>query len=195
MVSSRPSRRRGRRRRGGYALAFVLLMVVLASLAATMAVNHAQVRIQREREADLLFVGDEFRRALQSYHAAVPSGGVPQYPQRLADLVADTRFPNTIRHLRRIYADPMTGKVGWVLEMQQDRIIGVHSISNQVPLRRVGFPAVDAAFANAKSYGEWRFLAGDSAGAVPANAAPAPVAPAQPAASGRAGAVKAPDAP
>jgi len=166
-----PRRRRAAR---GYALVVVMLMVVLASLAATVATSHAKVVVQREREADLLFVGDEYRRALQSYHTLVPAGGVPQFPATLAELLVDKRFPNPVRHLRKLYVDPMTGKADWALETLQGRIVGLHSTSAADPLRKAGFPAVDAAFADANSYVQWRFLASDTAGTVGAGTAAGP---------------------
>ncbi len=148
-----------------------MLMVVLASLAATVAVSHAEVEVQREREAQLLWVGDQFRRALQSYHAITPTGGVPQYPRKLSDLLEDKRFPNPVRHLRQVYVDPVTGRPDWVLEMLQDQIVGLHSVSKRAPLRHAGFTALDAGFADAQSYAQWRFLATDAAGTAAAPAA------------------------
>ena len=63
---------------------------------------------QREREQELLFVGSQFRNAFMSYYGATPAGRA--LPAFLEDLVEDNRFPVPRRHLRRVYADPMTSK-------------------------------------------------------------------------------------
>jgi type II secretory pathway pseudopilin PulG len=145
-------------RQRGYALLAALLAVALVALAALVAVQRGQTEAKRERERELLFVGEEFRRAIMSYYAA-GAGGVQQYPQALADLVKDNRQPVTVRYLRRIYADPMTGEADWVLEKAGERIIGVHSPSRGVPLIRTGFAAVESGFAQAETYADWQFTA------------------------------------
>lgn len=145
--------------RTGYALMLALVLVVIVSLGAVVAVGKARTDAQREREEELLFVGGQFRAALRSYHAVIVSGTAGQYPQRLEDLVEDRRRPVTVHHLRRIYADPMTGEKDWVLVLQGDRIVGLHSRSELAPLRHGGFDRVDASFSKAHRYADWRFLA------------------------------------
>lgn len=138
-----------------------LLALVAVSLAATVAVQTACQQAQREREAQLLWVGNQFRMALRSYHDVNPEGGAQQYPQALEDLLEDTRGAVVRRHLRRIYPDPITSKVDWVLEREGGRIVGVHSSSTVAPLRRI-FQGANAAFATAKTYADWRFLGTDT---------------------------------
>jgi len=147
----------GRRAVQGYALMMALLLVVLVSLATMVAVQNERQKVQREREAELLFVGSQFRSALQSYFA-FPSK-VPQYPASLQDLLEDHRSPNVVRHLRRIYPDPMTGQADWVLEKQQGRIVGIHSRSTQAPLKNSGFAMSERDFVDAATYAQWRFRA------------------------------------
>jgi hypothetical protein len=53
----------------------------------------------------------------------------------------------------------MTGEKDWVLQLQQGRIVGVHSRSTQMPLQHVGFSKDNAGFADAKSYAQWTFMA------------------------------------
>jgi type II secretory pathway pseudopilin PulG len=141
----------------GYALIAALILLVLASLAVTAAVGKAQVDAQREREADLLFVGDEYRRALLAYSTA--PGVPPQFPEKLEDLLQDHRFASTRRYLRRLYPDPLDPAAAWVLERSGGRIVGLHSQAPGVPLKHGGFAPADAAFAKARSYAEWRFSA------------------------------------
>jgi type II secretory pathway pseudopilin PulG len=148
----------------GYALIMALILVAVASFAAGAAVYRAGLDARRDREDDLLFAGGQIRAAIASYRDNRPSGAAPQYPAHLEDLLEDRRFPNPVRHLRRLYADPMTGEPDWVLERYQERIVGVHSRSSGAPLRHAGFQAEDAAFARARSYADWHFTAAKSAG-------------------------------
>jgi type II secretory pathway pseudopilin PulG len=135
-------------------LFFVAIMG--AGLVAVAQVWHTQV--QRDKEVELLFVGNQFRRAIGQYYERAPGGG-RQYPKRLEDLVQDQRFPNVQRYLRRIYADPMTGKAEWGLVKAPDgSILGVHSLSQEAPLKVAGFSTADAAFADSLSYREWKFV-------------------------------------
>jgi len=150
-------------RHQGYALIAALILLVVASLGVAVAVQSAQLDSQREREDELLFVGDQFRQAIHAYASAA---GVPaQYPQKLEDLLGDRRSPVPHRYLRRIYIDPMTGKADWELDLLQGRIVGMHSHSGAVPLRHANFSPADAGFENARTYAEWTFNgAGAAAG-------------------------------
>jgi type II secretory pathway pseudopilin PulG len=152
----------------GYALVAALIVLVIASLAVTLAVHRAQLDAQREREAQLLFVGDQYRSAIADYFAHPPLGQPGQYPQRLEDLLEDPRGIAIRRWLRQLYPDPMTGLPDWQLEKVGDRIVGVHSRSTSVPLRHAGFELADAAFAEAHAYRDWRFMATSVVAAAPA---------------------------
>ena len=111
---------------------------------------------QREREEDLLFVGREFAQAIASYHAATP-GATKQFPLRLKDLVEDRRGPIMLRHLRKVYVDPMTGRADWGLIKAGEAIVGVHSMSEGKPRRRANFGEGEDGFAGAETYRDWRF--------------------------------------
>jgi len=166
----------------GYALVIALIMIATASYAALVAVTGYQTELQRERESQLLFAGDQYRRALQSYAAVASAGGLTQYPQHLEDMLEDKRFPNPVRHLRQMYVDPMTGAADWQLELQQGRIIGVHSRSTRAPLRHANFPERYAAFADAHTYADWHFTAASSSTAAAAkDSAPGATQPGLPA--------------
>lgn len=156
-----------------YLIVLFLVAIVGAGLVAVAQVWHTQV--QREKELQLLFVGNQFRQAIGGYYERAP-GGVRQFPKTLEDLLKDPRFPNVQRHLRQVYLDPMTDKKTWGLVRAPDGgIIGVHSLSGESPIKVAGFSALNAAFAEATSYKGWVFayvppnaLAGKTAaGAVP----------------------------
>lgn len=110
---------------------------------------------QRERETDLLFIGHAYRMAISSYFA---SGH--QYPATLKDLVLDERYPVPVHHLRRIYADPMTGSADWTLILTPtgQGIMGVASSSQHAPIKRRGFDPLDETFKDADCYCAWRFI-------------------------------------
>lgn len=131
-----------------------LLMVLGVGLAGVGTLWETVSR--REKEAELLFVGDQYRRAIARYHAATP-GPEKQYPRRLEDLLADPRFPHTVRHLRRLYRDPVANSPTWGLVKEGEGIVGVYSLSEREPFKRTGFAAPYESFAEAASYRAWVF--------------------------------------
>lgn len=68
-----------------------------------------QVKAQREKEAELLYVGEQFRKAIMSYY----NTGTKQFPETLEELLEDKRTPAIKRHLRKIYTDPVTNTTEW----------------------------------------------------------------------------------
>jgi len=125
------------------------------ALAGTGTVWHTEVR--REKERELLFVGDQFRRAIAQYYERSP-GGDKRFPRSLDDLLLDKRYPATQRYLRRVYPDPITGKAWGFVKGPEDRIVGVYSLSQDAPLKRAGFPTNYEEFEGKEHYREWRFV-------------------------------------
>jgi type II secretory pathway pseudopilin PulG len=123
---------------------------------------------QREREKELLFIGDEYRKAIGSYYEN-SLGEAKQFPPTLEDLVTDKRFPNTKRHLRKLYSDPMALSKPWQLVLQQGQIIGVYSASKQTPIKKVGFQPPYETFGEAVEYSDWKFIY--TPGSLPASGA------------------------
>ena len=141
----------------GYALIGLLIFLALlgAGSAATLMVGSTLQ--QRSNEAELLFIGAQYVRALQSYYAATPLGQKP-YPTQLTDLLRDPRYAGVRRHLRKIYVDPMTGKDDWVLlTAPTGGFLGVHSRSTLAPLKVALFDAPFAYLEDQKSYADWVF--------------------------------------
>jgi type II secretory pathway pseudopilin PulG len=132
----------------GFTYLGVLLAVAFCGVALAAAGSGWGAAAQRSKEQELLFVGGEFRRALESYYASSP-GGTRESPRSLGELLLDPRFPVTRRHLRRVYVDPMTGRAEWGLILENDRIVGVHSLSGARPMR-----------GRAAHYSDWEFVAG-----------------------------------
>ena len=134
---------------------YIGLLFAIAILGITLSTVGVvwSTQIRREKEVQLLFVGDQIRIAIGRY---VRSGG--QYPLELMDLVEDKRTPVPRRFLRRVYTDPMTGNRDWQLILApQGGIIGVASRSQDKPIKVAGFRPVDAAFENAECYCVWEF--------------------------------------
>jgi len=112
----------------GFTYIGLLIAVVLLGIGLALVGEVWNTAVKRDRERELLFVGDQFRQAIGRYYESSP--GVKQYPRKLEDLLEDKRFPVMKRYLRRIYLDPMTGKADWGLVMQ-----GIRSSASTV-LRR-----------------------------------------------------------
>lgn len=144
-------------RQRGAVLLVVMLFVLVSTLAATSLVQSYQTQTRREKEEQLLFVGDQYRRAIAAYYSVVPPGGVRSLPQRIEDLLSDQRFPTPMQHLRRAYPDPITGQVDWVYVRGSGGIAGVHSRSILEPYKQAGFEQRYQLFEGRKSYAEWVF--------------------------------------
>jgi len=127
-----------------YLCALLLVATTGAALgAAAEAWSHAR---QREKEAELIWVGNQFRQAIGLYYQRSP-GTIKRYPATLEELLEDHRFVTTQRYLRRVYADPMTGKMEWgLVSAPTGGIMGVYSLSKQASLRL------------GTTYDEWRFM-------------------------------------
>jgi type II secretory pathway pseudopilin PulG len=133
----------------------ILISLMGVALAGTGIVQSQQN--QRAKEVELLFIGEQFQRAIAAYYERSPGGG-KRFPQALEDLLNDTRFPVPQRHLRRIYRDPMTGSTDWGLVHEPDNgISGVFSRSEAAPIK-TSFPEKFADFQESRSYAEWKFV-------------------------------------
>ena len=146
--------------RGQYlGFTYIGLMIMIAisgiALAGVGIVWHQDV--QREREKELLFIGDSYRQAISSYYESSP-GGTKQYPKTLNDLILDTRFPNIKRHIRKLYNDPIVRETEWGFVMQKEQITGIYSKSNLKPIKRREFPLGDETFNDANEYSDWKFI-------------------------------------
>lgn len=143
-------------RQAGFTLLAVLFLVAAVGVGLAAVGTAWETAARREKETQLMFVGDQYRRAIQSYRQATP-GTNKRYPSSLVDLLEDRRFPNVRRHLRRLYPDPITGSPEWGLVMRDGGIAGVHSLSQLEPIKKVGFSKADTAFAGASRYADWVF--------------------------------------
>jgi type II secretory pathway pseudopilin PulG len=143
-------------RQAGFTYMGVLMLIAIAGIgmAGVGIVWHQDA--QRENEKELLFIGEEYRSAIGSYYESSPSAA-KQFPQSLDDLLLDKRFPNTKRHIRKLYADPITRSTEWGLIKQQAQITGIYSVSKLAPIKKFGFADQYEIFSTAVEYNEWRF--------------------------------------
>jgi type II secretory pathway pseudopilin PulG len=174
----------------GYTYLTLLFAVALmgAGLAAASSLWHtAQMR---EKERELLYVGDQYRKAIEAYYKQGK-----QYPRELVQLLRDQRVPGVRRYLRKLWRDPITNKSEWGLVKAPDGgIAGVYSLSEQAPFKQAEFPKDYAEFTGKAKYSDWKFayLPAGKPGASPPGApgtspaqqgapgTPAPGAPAAP---------------
>ena len=136
------------------------LMLIVACMGAALAatVQVWSTVVQRERERELLFIGEEFRKALKGFAAAARNSN-ERAPRTLNDLIKDPRHPDTRRYLRKLYIDPMPGKREWGLQKEtKGGIVGVFSLSEAKPWKVAGFTSHDRDFEGKTKYSEWIFL-------------------------------------
>ena len=149
---------------GGFTLIEMIVTLAILAMLAGLAIPAARNDAKRRREVQLKYSLSEFRRAIDSYKADCERGLVGPldrklndecYPPKLEVLVEGIHPPNstkTIRYLRAIPIDPMSGKAEWGLRSVQDEpdtsswgeqnVYDVHSLS-------------DATALNGTKYREW----------------------------------------
>lgn len=148
----------GRARSKGFTyLSLLIVVAITAGALAAAAGVHSQAA-QREKERELLFVGEQFRRAIALYYWRTP-GGAHQYPKSLEALLEDKRWPVTQRYLRKLYRDPVTNSAEWgIVEAPEGGIMGVFSKSQAMPIKSANFPARYGKFEEARNYTDWKFV-------------------------------------
>ena len=139
----------------GFTYVTVLFIVAIMGVGLALTGEVWQTAKLREREADLLQVGSEYRKAIERYFLSGPR----QYPRNVSDLIKDPRQPGTVRHLRKLYPDPITGKDDWGFVKAPDGgIAGVYSLSDEPPLKSAGFAVRDRDFEGKTRYADWKFV-------------------------------------
>ena len=164
----------------GFIYIWALFSVAIFGIALAGAGQIWQTKAQREKERELLFVGEQFQKAIISYYNDA-STGLKQYPESLQDLLLDSRSSIPKRHLRKIFLDPMTNSYEWGLVKESDsekiekepdseqadksmfiskdpKIIGVYSRSKKVPIKIKNFSEEFSDFSKADSYQDWKFI-------------------------------------
>lgn len=160
-------------RQQGFTYAAVLVAVVIVGIGAEVAYLSMVRIVQAEKEAELLFRGQAYLRAIESFHK---TNGV--FPRSLDELLKDPRSASK-HHIRVLYPDPMAKekKQGWQLIPSTDGGVGgVASRSSDKPIKTANFPEMFDKFSGTQSYSEWIF---DYVAPVPAIVPKAGTAPSQ----------------
>ncbi len=144
----------------GAALMLVLIILTLMGLAAGIAGSSWQTITQRAKEEDLLWKGGQIRTAIGRYYQTPQTGGttIRKFPAGLEDLLLDSRYLETVRYLRKLYPDPMTGSQWEIVAAPGGGVMGVKSTSTQKPFKQDNFPEENRNFSGKQSYREWEFI-------------------------------------
>ena len=138
-----------------YLAALFLIAMMGAGLASLGVVR--QTAQQRDKERELLFIGAQFRQAIQIYYEKTP-GVAKQFPKTLNDMLKDQRYLSTQRYLRKIYIDPMTGKAEWgIVKAVGGGIKGVYSLSSAPAIKVGNFTLANRDFEGKSSIADWHF--------------------------------------
>ena len=141
----------------GVVLIALLLMLMLVGIGALSAAEVWATTRKHEREVELLWVGEQYRHAIESYWKATP-GARKIMPSTLEQLLVDDRFPNQVHHLRAVYPDPMAEDAPFELIRVNNALVGVRSTSKDKPMKHAWFPRRYARFALAEDYSQWEFV-------------------------------------
>jgi type II secretory pathway pseudopilin PulG len=98
------------RKQNGYTLLILLFAVSIVSIGLIVAVPVWQTQIQREKEEELIFRGNQYVEAVRLYQLKKPG----TFPSTLEELVEE-------KCLRRLYKDPMTSHGEWNVILPYER--------------------------------------------------------------------------
>ncbi len=145
-------------REGGFV--FLALLIGLAIIGVGLGATSEvwTLTSQREREQELLFIGNQYRQAITRFYLQSPPAA-RRFPMTLDELVNDARAPDKPQHfLRAAYADPMTRAVDWgEVRLPGGQLVGVFSQSGETALKQSGFALRDKDFLDKTRYSEWVF--------------------------------------
>ncbi len=141
----------GRRRQAGFTYVLAMALVVLVGLGLVATAEFWSQTWKREKEAELIWVGNQMRQAIGRYYERSP-GSMKRYPETLNDLLEDKRHLSVQRYLRKLYPDPMTGKADWgLLTAPGGGIMGVSSRAQGRPMGRLNHLSTE-------TYAAWTFI-------------------------------------
>ena len=109
----------------------LIVSFTILGILTSMAVPLAAYKVKRDKERELRYALREIRRAIDNYKDASTAGkidvklGTEGYPESLEILVEGVKLSQspdgkTIKFLRRIPKDPMTGTTDWGKRSMQD---------------------------------------------------------------------------
>jgi len=147
-----------RQQQQGMVYLWALFLVFLLGLMLGKGLEVYSTLVKREKEADLLYIGNLYRQAIYSYYLSSP-GYQKKFPEKLTDLLKDPRYLTNRRYLRQLYRDPMTQQAFTEVMSPEGGIMGVSSSSTKNPIKQGGFTTVNSGFGQAEHYSDWQFVA------------------------------------
>lgn len=145
------------KRQRGITYLWMLFLVFLLSLGLGKTLDVYSTMLKREKENQLLYVGDQYRQAIRLYYLSSP-GYLKKYPEKLSDLLKDPRHLTVRRYIRQLYNDPVSGQPFTLINAPEGGIMGVASPSSALPVKQRGFPPQDDGFNGSGRYADWQFL-------------------------------------
>lgn len=150
---------RPRHRRHGYSLVELVIVALLLSILALVALPTGKHFVKRNKEADLRLALRDLRFSIDEYKRYSDAGLIEQelgtdgYPRELEQLYEGVDLLGQIgrkaRFLRRLPVDPMLGEAEWGLRSYQDdldstswggeNVFDVYSLSQGVGLNDVPY--------------------------------------------------------
>ena len=118
----------------GVTYLWVLLILFIIGLGIGKSLDVYSLRVQRQKEKELISIGLAYKTAIQDYYQSAPSGQPAQYPSDLKQLLKDPRHIVIRRYLRKLYLDPITNKPFEPIVTPQGGIWGVKSTSLKPPI-------------------------------------------------------------
>jgi type II secretory pathway pseudopilin PulG len=119
----------------GFTLPAMLVLIAGIGCTAVGADLTSRYRMAREREAELMFRGLAYVRAIRSFYLAEKEPLKRRLPRDLEELENDPRSAYR-RHIRKLYKDPLTGSEFRVLKDGTGGVTGVASSSTARVFRR-----------------------------------------------------------
>lgn len=149
------SRRNGARRDDGYAMAALLVAISVMAVLLTVAMPTWKQTIQREKEEELIFRGNQYARAIAAYQRTYANASPPSLDVLVEQHFLRKKFKDPVAidedgEFQLLYATTQAGQTGGTgTAPNGGGIIGVAS-KNPAPSIRV--------YNNATHYNEWQFI-------------------------------------
>ena len=156
----------------GFTFIAALMLVILMGILLGAVGQSWQMVMKREKEAELLFRGNQILDAINGWRTPRPIAGQPNPPplKDLKDLLEDPNSLQKKRYLRRLYKDPITNKDFDIIRGDPTvGIIGVASSSTEKPLK-IDFQNMSGAyktFNKKEKYSDWKFVPLDLQSRIP----------------------------
>ncbi len=132
---------------GGYTLVIVVLTIAIMSIMMTVAVQTVEFQMRREREAELIFRGEQYVEAIRVFKARYG-----RYPVRLEEM-----WEANPKVMRQKWKDPMTDSEKWGLLFlgQEGRRIGPQNAfpGTPVPTETVTHQGTGSQFDEQSAFG------------------------------------------